>query len=175
MVLYMKKITIISLMLMTLLIIALVTVIVTRNNPQRPQPHHPTAQRGDRRSELGEFQRVQIEQMLALDESRLAQFRPLYAEYIEATKPHPSERSPFGGVGNMDSMSDEEIEAVIKRSYRKSRQQIKVKEEYYNKFRELLTPREIATIYEVERRTRERLIDEFQSRAERRAGRGQHN
>ncbi|MFI3259042.1 MAG: hypothetical protein R3Y16_02990 [Rikenellaceae bacterium] len=107
--------------------------------------------------------------------------RPERGERTEAGAQRPAnggERRTGGGRGTnadedmvrgiyerIDTMSDAEIDAEIKESFERAKRAIELKESYYTRFREFLSPREVATMYELERRTRERLVDELSKRA----------
>ncbi len=177
----MKKITIISLIFMSLLIVALVAVLITTRQgvderrgredgrefvePQRGLP--PVAKReGGARAKRG-FQLQQIVRVLSLDEEREAKFRELYSEYIEATARRGARQSPFGRGVEMGSLTDEQIESSILESFETSANMVKIKESYYSKFREILSPREVAMMYEIERRVNERFQEEMRERQSR--------
>ncbi len=148
----MKRITILSLVVMGLLILALVALLVVRSlSPQCPC-WIPVGSQGE-----------QIADILELGEERRSAFVALYEEYRGESKPEPRMKR----AAKICKLSDEEIERNIKRTFARSRRAIRVKEGYYDRFREILSPREIAVMYEVERRTHDRFVDEYQRRARR--------
>ncbi len=177
----MKKATIISLMLMTLLIVALVTVIITqpRNERRDERRGDEVARNVEEKREGGQrsrksFQLEQIERVLDLDEERATPFRELYMEYIKATSRKEGVRTPFGRDMDLSQLSDQEVEESIQRSFKQSMRAVRIKEEYYLRFREILTPREVATMYEIERRMNERFVDEMRNRKGLQPGRNEH-
>lgn len=177
----MKRITIVSLIFLLLLIVALVTVLFTtrqgvnerseredrRELAQQEREKHPVAKReGGARAKRG-FQMQHIVQVLSLDEERETKFKELYSEYIEATARRGVKRSPFGNEKMMNDMTDEQIENSLLESFQHSANMLRVKEEYYSKFREFLSPREVALMYDIERRVNERFQEEMRERQSR--------
>lgn len=126
---------------------------------------------GSTSSGFMKFQSQQIERVLKLEGERLKQFQTLYAEYVAATNsPHSRESRGGGREHNVyerhKSLSDEQVEAEILDSFARSKRAIEVKEEYYVRFRKILSVREISTMYEIERRTLERITTEVERRAQ---------
>ncbi len=130
----------------------------------------------DARNNFHEFQMKQIEESLKLEGDRLARFRELYASYNKESRPKRNEGSmqqqrrrggeqPDSEETTRPKLSEEQIEANIKQSFEDARLSIETKERYYLLFREFLSPSEINMIYEIERRTRERFVDELQKRS----------
>ncbi len=111
------------------------------------------------RAGITKFQSEQIANALELSGDRAAEFKALYLEYAEATKPmgHPREE-------HTAQPTEEQIEANILESFERSKGAIKVKEEFYYRFRELLSPGEVMKMYEMERYARDRFSREIRQR-----------
>ncbi len=154
---------------------------------------------GSPNQRLQSFQMEQITSALKLEGERLAKFEELYKAFNEENRKLMSKgrgttrgggqggEMPQGGraqhretPAESERPSEEEVEANILRSFESSRLSIDLKERYYTLFREILSPSEISTMYEIERRTRERFQSEMQKRAQGGGqgggpGRGQQN
>lgn len=139
---------------------------------QRPQqrPHMDQERRierdstkgPERREKIESFQLKQIEEVLKLKGNKLEKFRALYKEYTEATK----KSGPKHKFTSDITLSDKELEAKITGAFAESKRSIEIQEEFYARFREILSVREVAAMYEVERRIRERAFYEMKNRAE---------
>ena len=85
---------------------------------------------------------------LCLDEGKANKLRPLYMEYCQKVgeifrpqqKPKPK-----------DQRTDAEVEQEIKADFTKAKKMVNLRETYYNKFRKILTPKQIEKIYDIER------------------------
>lgn len=147
-----------KLLILTLL---LATSLTMQAQPQQPrQGHNKPAKAQQDRPSIEEFRLKQIEETLKLEGERLESFRVLYKEYSEAMKKSRPERKFDKEI----ELSDKEIEKNILNSFNESKQYIELQEKYYNRFKKILSPREIATMYEVEKRIRERAIYEQRRR-----------
>ncbi|MFI3303815.1 MAG: hypothetical protein SNF68_05265 [Rikenellaceae bacterium] len=116
------------------------------------------------RSSFHEFQTKQIEEALNLEGERLTKFRELYSQYNEESRAN-NDNSASRERRSVDKPTEEEIEVDIKNSFQKSHDAIALKERYFLLFIEFMKPSEIETMYEIERRSRERFVDELQKRS----------
>ncbi|MFI3305938.1 MAG: hypothetical protein R3Y68_05440 [Rikenellaceae bacterium] len=154
-----------------LIIVAFATSAVAQ--PTQHGGARPTAS-SDARNNFHEFQMKQIEEALKLEGDRLTRFRELYASYNKESRPKRNEgnmqqrrrggEQPAGESSTQPKLSEEEIDNNIKQSFEDARTTIDTKERYYLLFREFLSPSEVNMIYEIERRSRERFVDELQRR-----------
>ncbi len=92
-------------------------------------------------------------------------FSEIYISLIDANK---SARGRNGqiklDVEDLPNYTDEETEAIVMSTYKLSIDLIEIKREYYTHFREILTPREIVMMYDIERRGREIFAAELKRR-----------
>ncbi|MFI3327590.1 MAG: hypothetical protein SNH79_02665 [Rikenellaceae bacterium] len=125
-----------------------------------PKPH-AMDRRMDVRVGLRALQYEAIEEAIELSEEQIAPFKALYDEYTAAA----AAQRPMSRRTDSVKMSDEQIEAMIIESFGQSRRAISLKERYYRRFREILTPTQISIMYEVERQTREKFANELERRS----------
>ncbi len=119
----------------------------------------PQGGQGGRNANFHEFQMQMIVKQLAIDESKQADFKKIYTEYSKSMQGlRPDKRH------NTSSMTDEQIEAQILKSFSQSEQITALKKEYYYKFKTVLTPDQILKMYNIERQVNERINSEMQNR-----------
>ncbi|MFI3285507.1 MAG: hypothetical protein R3Y08_02530 [Rikenellaceae bacterium] len=107
-----------------------------------------------------EFQIVLIQKQLKLSEDQAVKFKTLYIEYSDEMALLRERPSKIAGA----SLTDQQIEAQILESFDMADKSTKLKREYYVRFKEILTPRQILRMYNIEREFRERLNAEHQRR-----------
>ncbi len=124
------------------------------------------APRADGEGGFQKFQCEQIASYLKLEGEKLTQFQQLYVEYIEKTRSRnmPKKEGARNEFERINSLSEQELDLSTRESFKKAKESSDVKEQFYNRFREFLSAREVALMYEIERRTRERFISEMQHR-----------
>lgn len=121
------------------------------------------------------FEQTLEEQCDALSEALLLsghardQFRETYLRYQqemgeihrEQFRPRPHHES---GASRRKSMSDEEVEAMLRKRFAVSRAILDVREKYFEAFLQFLTPRQIQQLYALEKRGAERMHAEHARR-----------
>lgn len=113
----------------------------------------------------------QLAKALQLDEATAGQFTKIYAEYHEAMRKvrtqyrfeQPKQGDAKEG-GERPALSDEQIEKNILNRFAMSRAILDIREQYYPRFREVLTPRQIEQLYRLEQRQGERIQQRHQER-----------
>ncbi len=113
----------------------------------------------------------QLAKSLQLDEATAGQFTKIYAEYHEAMRKvrmqYRFEQPKRGEVkegSERPALSDEQIEKNILNRFAMSRAILDIREQYYPRFREVLTPRQIEQLYRLEQRQGERIQQRHQER-----------
>ncbi len=157
-----NRVVIVALSVVTVVVCAAAMVLVA----MAPKPHGDGRREGriDVRSGLQALQYEAIEEALELSEEQAEPFKALYEEYVKAA----ASQRPLNHRSDSVEMSDEQMERMIRESFSRSRKAIDLKERYYRRFREILTPTQISVMYEVERRTREHFVSELERREKRR-------
>lgn len=92
-------------------------------------------------------------ELFALDETKAAQFTEMYRAYtkrMHAIRVKYHKDPPQPGT----TLSDSELEKRILDNFAQSRSILNVREEYYKKFRSILSPSQINTIFEDEKARR---------------------
>ncbi len=112
------------------------------------------------REEIAKMQYDEIIEALEMSEAQMASFETLYAEYMTAS----TNNRPRSRRADSVKMSNEVAEKMITESFANSRRAIALKEQYYHRFRKFLTPMQISTMYDIERRTRDRFVNELNIR-----------
>lgn len=111
-----------------------------------------TAQNNDKqkmtREQLAEAQARHIAQdaSLAFDEAVTKQFIQTYCAYqkeIWALGPRIPEVT--------DSMTDEEVDRILKSRFERSEKILAIREKYYKKYSEFLTPKQVQRVFELDR------------------------
>ena len=92
-----------------------------------------------------QMQKMQCNQLinaLALDDAETAKFKPVYTKYMEEMRAvrDMNPRAP------RSTLTDAEVEQVIKARFAQSRKMLDIREKYYNEFRKILSPKQIAKI-----------------------------
>ena len=73
------------------------------------------------------------------------------------------------------TLTDAEVEQVIKARFAQSRKMLDIREKYYNEFRKILSPKQIAKIYQTEKSNANKFKKEFDRRKKgRKPGQGHH-
>lgn len=105
-------------------------------------------------------------QTLMLDDATAAKFRTVYSQYLKDKMAcrDVKEKGPKGEKPNVSTMTDAQIEDMIQNQFTQSRKMLEVRENYYTKFRKILSPRQILQIYKSEKSDRNRMKNEFQKR-----------
>lgn len=111
-----------------------------------------------------DFMTKQISIALGLSGERRFIFEELYNNsVIEAKECRGDDRTQLN-IKDLPSMTDVEIEEKIMRTFELSHKLLEIREKYYKKYREIFTAREVAMIYEIERRSRIKFQEELTKR-----------
>lgn len=111
-----------------------------------------------------DFMSEQISLALDLSGERRARFEEIYRASIrESRESRGSDRTQLD-MTDLQSMSDDEIEAKILLTFELSHKMLSIREKYYRKLREIFSAREVAMIYEIERRSRIKFQEELMRR-----------
>ncbi len=136
------------------------------------QPPRPMGGGGERRGDgIHAMQCDQIVNVLRLEEAKQAEFKEIYMAYNRAVQELHAPRERGGGMRpDMTQQSEEQIEARTLDSFDRSIKSMELKREYYKKFRTILQPSEITRMYNIERKIRDRAIEEMMQRNHNRGG-----
>ena len=114
----------------------------------------------------------QLVEALKLDKATAEQFTKIYAEYHEAMRQVRAQyrfEQPTRGEKKegeeRPTLSDEQIEKNILNRFAMSRAILDIREQYYPRFREVLTPRQIEQLYRLEQRQGERIQQRHHERS----------
>lgn len=112
------------------------------------------------REQMQEMQCNQIVNALALDDAETAKFKPVYAKYMEEMRStrNVKPRAP------RSEQTDAEVEQAIKERFAQSRKMLDIREKYYKEFRKFLSPKQIQKMYNMERRTGDKMRKEMSRR-----------
>ena len=105
------------------------------------------------REELAQKQAEYISRQLALEDAVSQQFIATYVDYqkeVWALGPRVSHN-------RQQQMTDAEAEQAIKQRMERSQKILDLREKYYGKYSQFLTPKQIERVYELERQTMQRL------------------
>ncbi len=101
---------------------------------------------------------------LHLNGERLDRFDEIYTAYLkEAKETRGNDRTQLD-IKDLPTMTDVEIEQKIITAFDLSHRNIAVRERYFKIFREVLSAREVAMMYELEKKGREKFAEELQRR-----------
>lgn len=136
-----------------------------------------TSQAQDRRPDMSweKMQDMQIDfmaQSLSLSDKDTEKLKEVYKEYskemrtLMGTPRRPKEEKKNDGEPQnpWKTMSDEEVEAMIKGRFEQSRKMLDLHEKYYDKYRKFLSPKQIQKIYDMEMMNMGRVQQEINRR-----------
>ncbi|MBT32093.1 MAG: hypothetical protein CMO01_20735 [Thalassobius sp.] len=120
------------------------------------------AQGADKRrniERIQEFKQQYIKEVLALSDEDAAAFFPLYDSYEEERAAHRKKLNNLkvGFMAKTDEQLEEDLNAmlVIKND------QLETEKKYYQKFKEVLSIRQVAALYYAENQFRKKLLERF--------------
>lgn len=148
---------------------------------QNKEAHNKEAQTKKPRptqEQIIEMQGNQMVKVLMLDDATAAKFLPVYTRYLTALREcrtmnrharignteNQGEQANQGKPAMKPALTDAEIEKQIKDQFAQSRKILDTREKYYNEFRKLLSPKQIAKIYQTERGNADKFKKEFNQR-----------
>jgi hypothetical protein len=108
----------------------------------------------------------QMVQNLMLDDNTAAKFTPLYLQYLndmmQCRKMNYKKRTSNGTANSV--MTDAEVEKNIENRFAQSRKILEIRENYYNKFRKILSPKQIMRMYQTEKKNADSFKKELNKR-----------
>lgn len=105
----------------------------------------------------------EISKELSVDQDKLSTFKPIYEQYWEQ----------MGSIGMSDrrkrrhspeSLTDAQANELIVKDFARTEDMLKIRKIYYEKFKTVLTPKEIYQLYGIERCIKGRVMREMQKR-----------
>lgn len=148
-----------------------------QNQPKGDKKERPTQE------QILQMQTDQMVKTLMLDDATAAKFTPIYAKYLKELREcrmmnrADRQRSPQGVEAKetaKPSLTDAEVEKMIKDQFAQSRKMLDVREKYYGEFRKILSPKQIMRIYQMEKSNANKFKKEFNKRKGQRPGQGRH-
>lgn len=153
-----------------------------KNAQAKQQPKRPTPEQW-----MTQIQCNRIIKELALDDATAAKFTPVYKNYQEEMRalrkaegpemdkkgegPEKGKQPENGKQPQADKQpqarpmpTDAEVEAAIKERFAQSRKLLDIRENYYNEFRKILSPKQIQRIYDMEKGNGDRFRKELNRR-----------
>lgn len=95
-----------------------------------------------------------------LDPALAAQFAPVYTNYLKELYACRTAK----GRKHTSSLTGEELEKLMKEHFAQSRRTLDVREKYYHEFRKILSPKQIAKVYKIEKNNAAKLKKELDGR-----------
>ena len=117
-----------------------------KDNRQNGQKQRPTEE------QMQQMQCNRVANELLLDNVTTAKFIPLYKNYLKELKEcrqanQPEKKELKEGQTPKEELTDTEVEKRITGYFSQSRKMLDIKESYYKKFREFLSPKQIQKMY----------------------------
>ena len=110
--------------------------------------------------QLQEMQCNHIINALALDDAETAKFKPVYTKYMEEMRATRN----MNPRTSRSELTDAEVDQAIKARFAQSRKMLDIREKYYNEFRKFLSPKQIQKMYNMEKRTGDKMKKEMGKR-----------
>lgn len=105
------------------------------------------------REELAETQAKHIAQELAFDEATTQKFVDTYCQFQQelwTIRPRPKHKAS-------KVMTDEEIDNAMQARFKQSQQILALRQKYYTRYREFLSPKQIQKVYQKEKQMMKKL------------------
>lgn len=114
----------------------------------------------------------QMVQVLMLDDATAAKFVPVYSQYLKERMECRGKKHEHAGKDDkaMDTKTDAEIDQMMKDNFAQSHKMLDIREKYYAKLHDILTPKQIMKIYQTERNDLLKMKKEMHKR-----GHGEHD
>ncbi|MCE5347531.1 MAG: hypothetical protein LLG13_14775 [Bacteroidales bacterium] len=106
----------------------------------------------------------EIKRSLDLDQATVNRLSPIYRQYekeIEGIKIRGQERLM---IINSDSLTAEEAESLVLTQLQNAKKLLDIREEYYYKFKTVLSPQQIIKLYQTEAEIRRKVMQELHRR-----------
>lgn len=140
---------------------------------QSPQSQ-PKGRKRITHEQMTKMKADRLAEELALDDKTAAKFKEAYIRYVNEMNQlwrHDLPQSPK--VDNeaqpqrkeRKTLTDEEVEKIIKGRFAQSRKMLDIREKYYDVFRKFLTPKQIQKVYDKEIKDMGRFHNEINRRA----------
>lgn len=94
-----------------------------------------------------EMKAKRMAEKLMLDDATTAKFVPLYQEYMKALGEC---RTPRMKADTAKTVTDKELDAQMKLRFENRQKQLDVQKDYYDKFKKIMTVRQVQKLYEPE-------------------------
>ena len=141
--------------------------IYAQQNPQGGQRQNRKEQVGKqakqrpRTEQMVQMQSTRIANELMLDDANAAKFKDIYQSYqkdLQAVRqkfhPKKQEQSEKPQMKERKELTDQEVEERILNQMKEQKEMLNVKENYYAKFRKVLSPKQIQKVYAQGNRSR---------------------
>lgn len=117
------------------------------------------------RAILLERQLDEVKKKISLNEKDVPEFERIYKNYIkEISAINNQERIPALSEINLTNLSDNEIEIIFFKQSERAKSLLIIREKYFKEFRKVIKPRDIVTIYRIEREVVTRAQQEMRRR-----------
>lgn len=137
------------------LIFIFALLFVGSQNVMRGQSVDQQNRKNASEEQIRQHQTSQMVHVLMLDDATASKFTPLYTQYLkdmmECHKMKRSHSDKKVSKKEKQELTDAEIEARIKNQFEVSQKMLDIRESYYDKFRKILSPKQILKVYETER------------------------
>ena len=149
-------------------ILGVQVMVAQQNRGNRPNQKRMTHE------QMSEMSANRLADELALDDKTTALFKKTYISYMNEIHqlwmnnfPKRAEASEDGQTIKREKkqLTDAEVEKMIKNRFTMSRKMLDIREKYYDKFREFLSPKQIQKIYDKEMNDTGRFQHEMNRRA----------
>jgi hypothetical protein len=108
---------------------------------------------------------VEIRRSLNLDQATMQHFRPIYIQYEKEISEVNINNQVRLMRANSDSLTSEEAERLVIMQLANAKKLIEIREKYYYKFKNVLTPQQIVKLYQTEASIRQKVMQELRRRS----------
>ncbi|MDE6206619.1 MAG: hypothetical protein K2M55_02305 [Muribaculaceae bacterium] len=152
------------------ILIALVSILLTCT-PLSAQKNERSSERQRVMAELKPYKKKFLVKELELTKEQTAEFMPLYDEMTDKVQSVADEtRKLERSVLKKDNASDIELEAAARAQFEQKEKEAKIELAYYEKFRDILSPKQLLRLKAAERKFNQHLVREHQKIAGERKG-----
>lgn len=128
-------------MIATLVIALGATAQTTGNNGKKHGKQKPTS----------EQKATRIANTLALDDKTTAEFNSIYVQWLADKKALKQQYFPDGKKNRQTPQTEAETEQELQQDFKLKKAVLNLREEYYEKFRKVLTAKQVKRMYEIEK------------------------
>ena len=108
---------------------------------------------------------VEIRRSLNLDQATMQHFRPIYIQYEKEISGVNINNQVRLMRANYDSLTSEEAEKLVMVQLENAKRLIDIRENYYYRFKTVLTPQQIVKLYRTEAAIRQKVMQELRRRS----------